>query len=226
MNKSVSIKKLSVAGMLCALAYLCMFIFRIKVSFLTFDAKDAILAILSLLYGPVWGVASSAVVALLEFLTVSDTGVYGLIMNFLSSATFTGVCGLIYKYKRNFSGAVVGVIAATLSLTGVMMIANLLITPYYMGVSRADVVGLIPVLLLPFNLTKSILNAALTMAVYKLFTTALKQTGLLTKNQEKSYTLSKKTVMILVSSLAVVALSVVVFLVFMKGNFELLPKNQ
>jgi riboflavin transporter FmnP len=174
------------------------------------------------MFGPVWGVASSAVVAFFEFITVSDTGVYGLIMNFLSSATFTGVCGLVYKYKRSFSGAILSVVAGALSLTAVMMAANLLITPFYMGVSRADVVGLIPVLLLPFNLTKAVLNAALTTVIYKPFTTALKQTGLLPKNQEKSYTFSKKTVILLVVSLLVIALSVTVFMVFMKGSFDLI----
>ena len=53
---------------------------------LTFDFKDAILSINALLFGPLTGVVSAALVALVEFITVSDTGVYGLIMNFLSSA--------------------------------------------------------------------------------------------------------------------------------------------
>ena len=95
-SKKINIKKLSVIAMLCALGFLCTVLFKFKVGFLTFDIKDAILAISSLLYGPVAGILSSAVVALLEMVTVSDTGVYGMIMNFLSSGTFTLVCGLIY----------------------------------------------------------------------------------------------------------------------------------
>ena len=106
MNKKINLKKLAVAAALCALAFASMFLFRIKVQFLTFDAKDAVIGLSSLLLGPLYGVCSAAAVAFLEFLTVSDTGVYGLIMNFLSSGTFAFTCGIIYKYRRTFSGAV------------------------------------------------------------------------------------------------------------------------
>ena len=81
-------------ALLCALAYICEFVFRIKVSFLTFDAKDAIIAIGALAFGPVSGVAMSLVVALLELVTVSETGFYGFLMNFLSSAVFSVIPAL------------------------------------------------------------------------------------------------------------------------------------
>ena len=83
-NGDSATKKLVVSAMFCAMAYVAMFVFRFKVSFLTFDFKDVFISILSLLYGPVYGVMSAAVVALLELVTVSDTGWYGLVMNFSS----------------------------------------------------------------------------------------------------------------------------------------------
>ena len=61
--KKTKLKKISVVAMLCAVAYLCMFLFKFKVSFLTFDFKDAILAVSAFLYGPIWGMASAIVVA-------------------------------------------------------------------------------------------------------------------------------------------------------------------
>ena len=70
--------------MLCALAYICVFILKFKVGFLTFDFKDAVISIISFLYGPLYGVFSAGIVAFMEFITISDTGAYGLIMNFLS----------------------------------------------------------------------------------------------------------------------------------------------
>ena len=76
-------------AMFAAIAYVCVFVFRFKVSFLTLDVKDAVMAVGALALGPVAGILIASVVALLEFITVSDTGVYGLIMNFLSSASFT-----------------------------------------------------------------------------------------------------------------------------------------
>ena len=88
MAQKTNLKKLSVTAMLCALAYICMFVLKFKVSFLSFDFKDAILTVIAFLYGPLYAVASSFLVAAIEFLSVSDTGVYGFIMNALSSAVF------------------------------------------------------------------------------------------------------------------------------------------
>ena len=70
--KKVDIKKLTVSAMLIALAFLSIFALKFKVSFLSFDFKDAFIALLALMYGPLYGVASAAIVALLEFLTVRD----------------------------------------------------------------------------------------------------------------------------------------------------------
>ncbi len=210
-------------GLMTALAYICMFVFRIKVSFLTFDAKDAIIAITSLIYGPIWGGLTAVLVPILEFFTVSDTGVYGLIMNTLSSATFALVCGAIYKVKRDFNGAILGVVASAFSVTAVMMVANLFITPIFMGVERLVVVDMLPTLLLPFNAVKATLNAALTLVLYKPFTTALRQARLLPKREE-SYRMSAKSVVLLITSLVIATAAVIVMLLVMNGEFEWIRK--
>ncbi len=220
MNSSVKTKKIIVVAMVCALAYLCMFVFHFKVTFLTFDIKDAVLAIASLLYGPLWGVISSAVVALLELITVSDTGVYGLIMNFLSSATFTFTCGCIYRYRKNLCGAVVGVITAAFAMTAVMILANLFITPFYMGVPRGEVAAMIPALLLPFNAIKSVVNSGVTLLIYKPFTTGLKRTGLLPVKEESTYRFDKRTAMLTAISLVAIGISVAVLFFLLDGSFE------
>ena len=78
MKKNTELKKITIVGMLSAVAYLCMFLFKFKVGFLTFDLKDAVLTVIAFLYGPIYGVISSVLVALLELVSVSDTGIYGL----------------------------------------------------------------------------------------------------------------------------------------------------
>ena len=101
-NKAITkldTKKLVGMAMFAALAYSVTFVFRIPVMFLTFDAKDAIIIIASLIYGPVSGIIISLTVALIELITISGTGVYGFIMNFASSAVFSAVAALVYKYK-------------------------------------------------------------------------------------------------------------------------------
>ncbi len=219
MQNKTNLKKITLAALFCAVAYLCMFLFRFKVSFLTFDFKDAVLAVSAFVLGPVYGVGCAVTVALIEFISVSDTGVYGLIMNALSSSVFALICGLVYKYKRTLSGAVLGSVLAVVSTVFVMMVANIFITPYYMmGAARSDVVALIPTLLLPFNITKGIVNAAVTMIIYKPITSALRKARLLPAT---AVTVDKKK-FVLISVCSVVILAVMlVFLVFvMKGNIS------
>ncbi len=220
MNSSYKTKKLVVVSMICALAYLCMFVFRFKVGFLTFDIKDALLAIASFIYGPIWGVVSAAIVALLEMITVSETGIYGCIMNFLSSASFTFVCGYIYKYRKNLSGAVFGVALGAFAMTGVMLLANLLITPFYMGVPRGEVAAMIPTLLLPFNGIKAVVNGAATLIIYKPFTTGLKRAGLLISRQESTYKMNGKTIILTLASLLIIVVSILLLFFVLDGSFE------
>ena len=220
MEKGYDIKKLSVTAMLCALAFICVFVLKFKVSFLTFDFKDAVISIVSFLYGPLYGVFSAGLVAVMEFLTVSDTGVYGLIMNFLSSSVFALACGTVYKFKRTFCGAIFGAVCAVVAVTSVMMLANIFVTPYYMGVSRSDVVGLIPTLLLPFNLCKSIINAAVTLIIYKPFTSGLKKAHLVDCHTA-AVGINKKSVILTSLSLIFLIAAVVYVLVVLKGQFKL-----
>ena len=217
---SERLRKNSVVAMFCAVAFLMTFLFRFKVSFLTFDFKDAIISIAALLYGPLYGVFSAAVVAILEFLSVSDTGLYGLLMNFISSGSFALICGTVYKYRRNFSGAVLSVVSAAVGVTAIMMVANIFITPFYMGVTGKDVVAMIPTLLLPFNLCKTVINAACVMIIYKPVTTALKKAKLVKSDNPAIFKFTKKTAILWVVS-ALVILSVVLFLIYkMGGSFQ------
>ena len=223
MQKKINLKKLSVTAMLCAVAYLCTVLFKFKVGFLTFDLKDAILTVIAFLYGPVYAVVSSVLVAGIEFMSVSDTGLYGFIMNALSSAVFTATCGLIYKYRRTLTGAVFGSVCAVLAMVAVMLVANIFITPFYMGVARSEVAALIPKLLLPFNLIKGIVNAAITMIIYKPITSALKRVGLTVGTSQKTDV--KKFVLISIAALVLLAVAVVAILFLLNGEFQMLGKK-
>ena len=99
-NNNFSTKKLVGIAVFAALAFGVTLVFRIPVSFLTFDAKDAILVVASFIYGPIAAVVMSLITSLLE-ISISDTAVIGAIMNFISSATFAGIASLIYKRKRS-----------------------------------------------------------------------------------------------------------------------------
>lgn len=217
--------RLVMIALFCALAYAAMHLFRIKVTFLTFDIKDCIIAIGGLLFGPVAAVVTSAVVAVLEFLSVSDTGVYGLLMNFISSATFSCVAALIYRIRRDLFGAVIGLISAVFSVTVVMLLMNLFIVPLYTpGMTTEAVVGMLPKLLLPFNLTKATLNAALVLILYKPVSTAIRYARVkLPGGGEKVEARRgdvRTGVLITLAGLLLVAASLILLFVLMGGQID------
>lgn len=217
--RTEQLKKLVAIAMLCALAFIVSFCFPIKVQFLTFDAKDAIIAIGGMFFGPLAALAMSVVVPFLEFVSFSDTGIYGLIMNFLSSAAFSITASLVYKYKRKISGAVFGLFMAVFAMVTVMMIANIFITPFYMGVPRDTVIKLIPTLLLPFNATKSVLNAALVLLLYKPFTTALRAASL-APQKDSTPSSPMVTIITIISALLLLGIALAVYISVLGGTFS------
>jgi len=160
-------RALAAVGVFSALAYICCVLFHFKVSFLSFDLKDAVMTIGAMFFGPAYGFAMSLIVSTIELATISSTGLYGYIMNILSSVVFVCLGSFIYTRHRSMLSAILGMITAVIAMTVVMLAANLLITPFYMNVTVEEVRALILPLLLPFNLTKAVFNAALVFLLYK-----------------------------------------------------------
>ena len=216
-HRNFNIKRLSVLAMFCALAFVLTYI-KLPVLFLSLEIKDSAIVLATLLLGPLGGLGIAVLVPFLELISHSTTGVYGLIMNMLSSATFAMVTGLIYKYKKSFYGAIIGLISGVFSVTAVMVLANLLVTPYYMGVSVAEVAALIPKLLLPFNFLKATLNAGIVLLLYKPLSNILKRAKLLPSVNVES-TSSKKSgrsLVVTLISLVIIGVSMAIVLFVLK----------
>lgn len=222
---SQRVKKITVVALFCALSFVASLILPIKVSFLTLDLKDAVSAVCGMFFGPIAGLACAIIVPLIEF-TFSDTGVYGLIMNTLSSVSFVGISALIYKYKRSIGGAVLSLACGALATVAAMTVANLLITPYYMGVSREQVAKLLPTLIIPFNAIKTTLNAGLTMLVYKPTSRLLRRMGI--EKRAKIDTVQnaspennrKRSITVAAVSAGVVILSIIVIFTVLGGTLK------
>ena len=168
-------KKLTTAGMLCALAYGATLIGRIPiVLFLKYDPKDSIIAIGGLLLGPLTSFAVALIVSLAEMFTISETGILGFAMNVISSCSFACTASYIHKRRSAFAGAVAGLLWGWACMVLVMLLWNYLLAPIYMGCSREDIVELLLPAFLPFNLIKGGLNAAFTLLLYKPITQALR----------------------------------------------------
>ena len=221
---SQKIKKNVTVAMLCAFAFLCTVVIKIPVAFLTLDIKDSVIALCTLFFGIFSGVAASVIVPLLELILISDTGIYGFIMNVISSLMFCLPVGLIYKYKRTLKGALLGLVASVVSMVAVMMLANLVITPYYMNVPTEQVASLIPTLLLPFNAVKGVLNASIVMLLYKPLSRALKKARLVESNVFENTTQTnvnkKKSTLVTVVALCIMIISLVVIFTVLGGSIS------
>jgi len=218
-NNISNIKRISVIAMFGALAFVLTYL-KLPVMFLSLEVKDSVIVLCTLLFGPMAGLAIAILVPLLELISHSSTGVYGLIMNMLSSVTFSLVTGVIYKYKKSFYGAIVGLLSGIFAVTAVMVLANLLVTPYYMGVSVQEVAVLIPKILLPFNLIKATLNGAIVLLLYKPLSTVLKKARLLETTvhtaEEGEKPSPVRSIFVTVIAVGVIALSLAVIFFVLK----------
>ena len=219
-RNSNKIKTIAAVGLFSALAYVACVLFHFKAGFLTFDLKDAFMTVGAMMFGPLYGFAMVLIVSLIEAVTIGSTGIYGFIMNVLSSTAFVCVGSLIYYKRRKVSTAIIAMAASVVSMTAVMMAANFLITPYYMNVSVEAVGKMIPTLFLPFNLTKAVFNAALTFVLYAPITVALTKAGFIHAEIGKSRKTPKRTVIIIVCAVLVAVAALVYFFTGLDGSFN------
>lgn len=211
-------RKLTMLGMISAVAYVVMVVGRFpitSVEFLKYDPKDVIIAIGGLLYGPLPALMVSLVVSLVEMFTVSSTGIIGLMMNVLGTAAFACTAAVVYKKRQTLTGAALGLFLGAAMMTVVMLLWNYFITPLYMGLPREQIAGMLVPVFLPFNMIKSGLNAALTMLLYKPLVRALRGSGMLPPRDTQAVSGSKARIggVMLVTGvvLATCVLAVLVF---------------
>ena len=210
--------RLTLMAMFAALAYIVMLVGRFPISsvdFLKYDPKDVSLVISGFILGPMPALLVTVVVSIIEMLTVSSTGLIGLIMNVLSSAGFACTAALVYKKRHSLRGAAVGLVLGALVMTALMLLWNYFITPYYMGMPREAVAAMLVPVFLPFNLIKSALNAAVSMLIYKPISRALRQIGLVEPAGGQAP--EKKSVLGAMLVAALVLVSCVFIVLIMRG---------
>ena len=217
-ERGYHIKMLATLGMLAAMAYVITFICRVpiipSVPFLDLEFKSAILLIGGFIYGPLPAFAVTVVVCFLEMLTFSATGFIGFIMNVLATASFVCPAAFIYKKKKSLAGAIIGLLAGTVLMTGVMLLWNYLVTPLYMHITREQIAPLILPAFLPFNVIKGALNSSVTLILYKFVVKALRKAKLLPKETEGSKKKRTAFVSSMILALLIIITCVLVILAF------------
>lgn len=231
MNKRFDLRKYTTIAMFAALAYASLFVVHIGGigGFLSFDVKDAIIITASMIFGPVYGIAIALVVTFVEMITISGTGFWGFLMNFISSAAFAAGASALYrympKYKKTLVGAIFSLYTVAMLMTGLMLLMNVIITPLYLGPidkyaqSLETVKGLLVPLLLPFNLLKSCANASIVLVIYKPIVSALRGMKVIKEGVGK-YKFGVKSVLMIVVGLAVAAVCVTVMILALGGHIQ------
>lgn len=163
--------KLAKMGMLVAIAIVLVALIHLPivpaVPFMEYDPADIPILIGSFAFGPLAGLVLTVVTAVIQGVTVSaSSGIYGILMHLIATGVFVVVAGLIHRKHKSKKAAVLALVIGTLSMAAVMVPANLLITPLFMGTPVSAVVALIPWIIL-FNLLKAGINSVITFFLYK-----------------------------------------------------------
>lgn len=180
-SQKMNTKYLALVAMFSAVSYVLVVFGKIipnVAGFLSYEPKDAIIVIAGFFLGPMASFIISLIVSIIEMLTISTTGPYGLLMNIVSTCSFAVPAAFIYKKMHSRNGAVTGLIIGVLTMAACMLIWNYTVTPFYMGVERSVVAGMLMSVFLPFNLIKGALNAAIALILYKPLVNALRKTKL------------------------------------------------
>ena len=185
-RSKIDTKTIVSLAMLTAIAYIVMLLSKLmpSVMFLDFDFKDVVICIGGFTFGPMAAAIISILVAFIEMITISTTGIIGFVMNALATCAFCCTASFVYKKFHTKRGAVLGLGLGVVCLVIVMLLWNYLITPLYMtDWSRADVAALLPTLFLPFNLAKGGMNMAATLLIYPPVVGALRRAGVVPQSQ-------------------------------------------
>lgn len=184
--RKLDVKKLATLAMITCLAYVVMLVSKLMPSvngFLDFDFKDVVICIGGFVYGPAAAAAVSLVVAFIEMITISTTGPWGFLMNFLATASFCCTACFIYKKHHTMKGAVIGLATGVICLVVVMLLWNYLVTPIYQSMPREAIADLLLPVFLPFNAVKGGMNLAATLLLYKPVVTALRRAKLIPQSE-------------------------------------------
>ena len=185
--RRLNTRAMAMCAMLAAVAFVLMFLdFSVPLipAFVKMDFSELPALLASFALGPVYGVVVCLVKNLLHLFITSTNGA-GELCNFLLGASFCLPAGLIYKFRKNRRGAVLGSLAGAVILAVVSVPINYFISypayvvfyslplPAIIGMYQAirpSTNGLLECLLIfnmPFNLVKGLLTALVCFLIYK-----------------------------------------------------------
>lgn len=163
-----STRQLVTMALMCAISALFSFV-QIPlipgVPFLTYDPSLMPAMVCGFSFGPSAGFVVGSLAAVIHGLILGEW--VGSMMNIVATLCFVVPAALIYRHMHTFKGAIFGLAVGSLCAIGGAIAANLTIGVWFWYGSIEAILPLALPALVPFNLVKTILNAVLTMVVYK-----------------------------------------------------------
>ena len=161
-------RQLVTMALMCAIASLFSFV-QIPlipgVSFLTYDPSLMPAMVCGFAFGPGAGIAVGSIAAVIHGLILGEW--VGSLMNIFATAFFVLPAALLYRRMHTLKGAIAGLVISVITATAGAILVNLTIGVWFYYGSADVIIPLILPALLPFNLVKTILNALLTLVIYK-----------------------------------------------------------
>ena len=161
-------RQLVTMALMCAIASLFSFV-QIPlipgVSFLTYNPSLMPAMVCGFAFGPGAGIAVGSTAAVIHGLILGEW--VGSLMNIFATAFFILPAALLYRRMHTLKGAIAGLVISVITATAGAILVNLTIGVWFYYGSADVIIPLILPALLPFNLVKTILNALLTLVVYK-----------------------------------------------------------
>lgn len=163
--------KLVKMGMLVAISITLVYMIHFPIfpaaAFLEYDPADIPILMGTFVFGPAAGVILTVVTSVIQGVTVSaGSGLYGILMHIIATTALVTVAGTIYRKHKTRLTAVIGILCGMAAMAAVMVPANLIITPLFMGVPRSMVWELMP-FIIGFNVIKGGINGLVTFILYK-----------------------------------------------------------
>ena len=192
----------AVFAALAAVLQLLEFHLPILPTFLAVDFSELPAVLASFSLGPTSGVLVCLVKNLIKLITTTTGGV-GELANFLIGIFYVIPAGVIYKYKRTFGGAIIGMIAGIVCSALISVPLNYYVTypVYYNVLSQDAILGMYRAIYsgtdsilealfifnVPMTAGKMLINSAITLVVYKKLSNLIKF-GIRRKNKTAAQT--------------------------------------
>lgn len=176
------VNKMVVVAMLAAISFVLIFIdFPLLqgFSFLKIDFADVPVLIGTVLFGPIWGMATAALAGLMDIILrdSNPAGALGAVANWMAAVSY--VLPIYYflkaahgsEHKKEMGALIKGVLVGSILMTVIMSLANLFVMlPLYMKLASFQInvstLNMVIYGIVPFNLLKGLIVGVAIALVY------------------------------------------------------------